>query len=197
MARIMDRHFPAVFPDVRPLEGFQDRAEVRRWIFPAMRESIDHFPAPTMSRNTDPRIMHRSVLPSWDMDQNPFFIKIGIFVVVIATIMFMTSGMAASLVKRPITTRRPHDISTTPTKGAVISGNGIPILMNLPTPSVSEYMNFWTPSDQKTHPIMNRTSRFARDIFDEKIEFNKSISFIKNLHRIVWCSNSLIFKLAG
>ncbi len=53
----------------------------------------------------------------------------------IATLMFMINGIAAILVKKPISISNQNTISTVPTKGAKNSGDGIPILINLPTPS--------------------------------------------------------------
>jgi hypothetical protein len=53
---------------------------------------------------------------------------------IIATTISMMNGMAISRVPRPTISRSPPTISRPPTKGAVASGNGIPSLVNRPTP---------------------------------------------------------------
>ena len=62
----------------------------------------------------------------------------------------MVSGIAASRVRKPKIISAPQTISTTPTKGPVISGNGIPILAKRPAPRMLGYTSFWIPSGKKT-----------------------------------------------
>jgi hypothetical protein len=52
----------------------------------------------------------------------------------IATSISMMNGIVISLVPRPSITTIPPTISSHPTKVAVTSGNGIPSLVNRPTP---------------------------------------------------------------
>lgn len=86
--------------------------------------------------------MDQSVLASWAITQKPETGNVRSFVVVIATSITMIIGAAASRVKNPTRSIRPHVISTNPTNGARTSGDGIPILANRPTPSLSENRNF-------------------------------------------------------
>src|SRR3990172_4604106 len=122
---------------------------------PELRESNDHRPEPAKRRKSEPRSIDQSVRASCAIAQKPLSIRIGIFVVEIATSILIMRGMAARCVNSPRSTSNPQTISTTPTKGAIISGAGIPILMNRPTPSESEKRNFWMPSERKTHPTIN------------------------------------------
>jgi hypothetical protein len=68
----------------------------------------------------------------------------------IATIIVMISGIAASRVSRPTMMSAPHTISTTPTNGPITSGNGIPMRVNRPTPRISGKISFWMPSGKNT-----------------------------------------------
>ena len=52
------------------------------------------------------------------------------------------SGTVASRVIRPINSREPQTISTTPTNGAITCGQGMPIFTNRPTPNESGKRNF-------------------------------------------------------
>jgi hypothetical protein len=56
--------------------------------------------------------------------------------------MIMMSGILKNLVKQPISNMLPHKISNVPTNGPKKSGLGIPILVNLPTPSWAGNRNF-------------------------------------------------------
>jgi hypothetical protein len=86
--------------------------------------------------------MNQSTRASCTIGQNPCVRSIGSFVVAIATMMSMISGIAASRVASLISTRVPQTISTTPTKGAIVSGAGIPIFTNRPTPKAWGNKNF-------------------------------------------------------
>src|SRR5215216_4028930 len=71
--------------------------------------------------------------------------RMEIFVVEMATSMSIMSGTAARRVSNPRRMSVPQTISNTPTKGAISSGDGIPILMKRPHPSLpgretSEYL---------------------------------------------------------
>jgi hypothetical protein len=88
--------------------------------------------------------------------QNPLLRRIGIFVVEMATSMSMIKGTAASRVSRPARTSAPQAISTTPTNGAITSGEGMPILVKRPTPRSPGNRNFWMPSERKTAPTARR-----------------------------------------
>jgi hypothetical protein len=63
---------------------------------------------------------------------------------------------AVNRVNRPSKMHAPQTISTTPTNGARISGAGMPILMNRPTPTASGKRNFCIPSERKTAPTISR-----------------------------------------
>src|SRR3989339_677593 len=129
--------------------------------------STENFPAPTINKKIEPRSIDQSVLASCAIFQKPSFNRIGIFVDEIATIIFTIIGIDANLVNNPINIKAPQRISNTPTKGAKNSGIGIPIFINLPTPSSSENKNFWIPSNKNTVPTINR----IRIIDDENLLF--------------------------
>jgi hypothetical protein len=61
----------------------------------------------------------------------------------------------------------PQPISTTPTKGAENSGQGIPIVVKRPTPKSAGKRNFWIPSVRNTVPTIKRIRMVAlpSDIF--------------------------------
>src|ERR1700674_4698181 len=69
-----------------------------------------------------------------------------------ATAISMRSGTVASRVTRPINSREPQTISTTPTNGAMTCGQGMPMFTKRPTPRESGNKNFCTPSERKTQP---------------------------------------------
>ena len=98
----------------------------------------------------------QSVRLPWSISQNPSFANTSDFVVAKATSMIIINGIEASLVIKPIKTNMPHIISKTPTKLPKNSGDGKPILANLPDPSVSAKRNFWMPSERNTAPTMSR-----------------------------------------
>ena len=85
--------------------------EVRRW-------SRENLPAPKTRMDINPRNIHKSTLDSCIACQKPLLISMGIFVVIIATDMFINKGIADNLVSKPIINIKPKTISTTPTKGA-------------------------------------------------------------------------------
>src|ERR1019366_8288424 len=101
------------------------------------------------------------------MLQNPALSKIGTFVVQIATSMLIIIVTAAKRVSSPRINSTPHTISQTPTKGAKISGFGIPILVKRPTPCASGIKNFWMPSERKTPPTIRRIRITAAGAFVE------------------------------
>jgi hypothetical protein len=98
--------------------------------------SGDHDPAPTLIRKSRLITIAKSVLASLTMNQNPCSGRhnSGIFVVAIAVRITIRSGMLAILVNKPIKTRKPQAISNVPTRCAVKSGYGNPILVNRRTP---------------------------------------------------------------
>jgi hypothetical protein len=59
----------------------------------------------------------------------------GNLVVVIATSVITMRGITARRVSKPAKTRLSQAISKVPTKGAMISGDGMPILAKLPAPT--------------------------------------------------------------
>jgi hypothetical protein len=65
--------------------------------------------------------------------------------------------MLAKRVKRPIRINAPQSISKKPTKLPKNSGDGKPILANLPAPKVSGNKNFCIPSEKNTAPTNKRT----------------------------------------
>lgn len=99
----------------------------------------------------------------------------GILVVRMAVIMMTKSGMTANLIPSPIRTKKPQEISKDPTKGAVNSGNGMPMLSNLPEPTVSGKRNFWIPSEMKMAPTEHRINMiaFIDDLFHANAGFLK------------------------
>src|ERR1022692_1101029 len=101
------------------------------------------------------------------MLQKPLLSKMGTFVVQIATSMFIIMVMAAKRVSSPKMKSTPHTISQTPTKGARMSGFGIPIFVKRPTPCASGIKNFWMPSERKTPPTIRRIRITAAGAFVE------------------------------
>ncbi len=124
--------------------------------------STDHGPAPTAARNNAPSSIEKSTRASCTIGQKPWCNSIGTLVVAIATEISMISGTAASRVSKPASTSMPNTISTTPTNGAMISGAGIPIFANRPTPSCVGKRNFWIPSERNTPPTISRTRMVLR-----------------------------------
>lgn len=137
----------------------------------------------------EPISIDQSVRESCAIAQNPFSMSIGIFVVAMATSILMMRGMTASLVNIPMRTRQPQTISTTPTKGAIISGAGIPIFTNRPTPTESENRNFWIPSERKTHPTINRTRRYGMGLLAQFVRMNRwnIICLVSFPAKSQWC----------
>ena len=88
------------------------------------------------------KVIAKSIRDSCAIDQTPFSIKIGIFVVVIAVIMIIKSGIAAILVEKPIIMNAPQAISKEATKYARNSGLAKPIFSNRPAPNKSGKRNF-------------------------------------------------------
>lgn len=76
------------------------------------------------------------------MLQKPAADNMGIFVVIIATLMSMISGIVVSRVNKPMIKSVPQTISTTPTKGARNCGAGMPIFIKRPAPNVAGKRNF-------------------------------------------------------
>ena len=99
--------------------------------------------------------MAKSVLDSCAIDQNPFSSKIGIFVVVIAVIMMINSGIAAILTDKPINMSTLQTISNDATNDARNSGFENPIFSNRPAPTSSGKRNFWIPSERNIKPTIN------------------------------------------
>src|ERR1039457_6690283 len=95
------------------------------------------------------------------MDQKPLLSHQGILVVAMATLMSMISGIAANRVSNPSRRSAPKTISTTPTKGAITPGAGMPMLVKRPTPRASGKRNFCMPSERKTPPTRKRTRMTA------------------------------------
>jgi len=83
-----------------------------------------------MIRNSDASHMQISVRDSWTVAQKPDFTGMGVFVARIATLISIKSGIAASLVRKPMITNPPHTMSSTPPEGRRVVVLGIPILMN-------------------------------------------------------------------
>src|SRR5580658_2722439 len=123
--------------------------------------SSDKEPPPTSTRKRRASSMLTSVRASCKVPQNPFLANATILVEYKATTISMRSGTVASRVRKPINNRVPHTISTTPTNGAMMCGNGIPIFTKRPTPKESGNKNFWMPSDRKTHPTRIRINKTA------------------------------------
>src|SRR5580704_964019 len=73
----------------------------------------------------------------------------------------MSSGTVAKRVKNPTNSNVPHTISTTPTNGAMICGEGIPIFAKHLTPKESWNGNFCMPSERNTQPTSTRISKIA------------------------------------
>ena len=98
--------------------------------------SRDHSPAPTLIRKSKLIVIAKSVLASLTMNQKPWSGRTnsGILVVAIAVRMTIKSGMLAILVNSPIRTSKPQATSKLPTKCAVKSGDGNPILAKRRTP---------------------------------------------------------------
>jgi hypothetical protein len=67
----------------------------------------------------------------------------------------------ANRATRPINSREPQTISTTPTNGAMTPGEGLPIFTKRPTPRESGNKNFCIPSERKTQPTRIRMSKIA------------------------------------
>jgi len=80
--------------------------------------------------------MAKSVRASLTMYQKPWFARnsSGTFVVVIAVVITISSGMDTILVPSPSTSRRPQRTSNVPTKCAVKYGCVNPILVKRTTP---------------------------------------------------------------
>src|ERR1017187_4418785 len=86
--------------------------------------SRDQLPPPTEMRKTKQQNMAKSVRASLTMYQKPWLARnnSGIFVVAIAVVITISSGMDTILVHSPTTSRRPHRTSKVPTKCAVKYG---------------------------------------------------------------------------
>src|SRR2546425_334859 len=125
------------------------------------RESRASDPPPTSNRKIKPSSMLTSVRASCIVPQNPFLANVTILVEYKATAISTRSGTVASRVTRPINSRVPHTISTTPTNGAITCGHGMPIFTKRPTPKESGNRNFWMPSDRNTQPTRTRISKIA------------------------------------
>jgi hypothetical protein len=93
-------------------------------------------------------------------------------VVAIATSMTTTRGTAAMRVASPAATSNPHVISTDPTNGPRISGDGRPILAKRPAPSAAGNRNFWRPSETKTMPTRARTRTVAGGALEARLPMN-------------------------
>jgi len=109
-----------------------------------------------MMRKIRPSNMQKSVRASCIDAQTPDFESMGIFVVAMATIMSISSGIETSRVSNPTISDAPQASSTTPTNGPKNCGAGMPILANLPTPRAAgkkELLN----SLGHEHPAHHRT----------------------------------------
>lgn len=100
-------------------------------------------------------VIAKSVLYSWENDQNPLSVRIETLVDTKATNIPISKGMAASLVSRPIKIRVPQAISKDPVKVAQKAGLLKPIFVNRPTPVASGVMNFCRPSERKISPTIS------------------------------------------
>ncbi len=128
--------------------------------------SSDKEPPPTRTRNNRPSSMLTSVRASCKVPQNPFLANPTILVEHKATAMSMRSGTVASRVRKPISNRVPHTISTTPTNGAMRCGHGMPIFTKRPTPKESGNKNFWMPLGEEDPACKNadQQDRFRRTL---------------------------------
>jgi len=76
-------------------------------------------------------------------------------VVVIAVIIIISKGIAATRTEKPIRISTPQIISNDPTSSARNSGFANPIFSNRPAPTTSGKRNFWIPSERNTKPTIN------------------------------------------
>lgn len=124
-------------------------------IFLVSHKSTDHFPPPVIERKRLPSHIAKSVRISWAILQKPYVFNsrktkgpklspkaMGIFVTIMATVMFTSIAIAAPRVKNPIMMHSPQAISKTPTNVAKKSGEGNPMLSKRPMPRVAGKINF-------------------------------------------------------
>jgi len=117
--------------------------------------SNDHLPPPLISKKMVPSSIDQSVRLSCIIFQKPSFIRKSVFVVAMATVIIIISGMLANLVNNPRRIINPQIISKVATKYPRNSGAGSPIFSNLPGPRAMGYRYFWIPSDKKTAPVIS------------------------------------------
>jgi hypothetical protein len=110
-----------------------------------------------------------SVRASCSVPQNPFFANVTILVEYRATEISIRSGTVASRVTRPINSREPQTISTTPTNSAMTCGQGMPIFTKRPIPRESGNKNFCIPSERNTQPTRIRISKTVFDVRTPKL----------------------------
>ncbi len=103
--------------------------------------------------------MAKSVRASLTIYQKPWLARnnSGTLVVAIAVVITINSGMDASLVHNPNSSRMPHRTSKVPTKCAVKYGCGNPILVKRTTPMLGS-MYFRMPCVKKISPTAIRMS---------------------------------------
>jgi len=82
-------------------------------------------------------VMAKSVRAAWAINQNPSFSKMGILVLIKAVAIMVNSGMAASRVRKPMSSSAPQTTSKLATKYAQNFGFSKPIFPKHPTPTIS------------------------------------------------------------
>jgi len=107
--------------------------------------------------------MAKSVRASLTMYQKPWFARnnSGTFVVAIAVVITISSGMDTSLVPSPSKSRKPQRTSKVPTKWAVNDGCENPILVKRTTPMLGS-IYFRMPWVKKINPTAIRISSTLR-----------------------------------
>lgn len=145
------------------MQSWRGHPQSTFWLCSASSASRDKLPPPTDMRKIKQQSMAKSVRASLTMYQKPWLARnnSGTFVVAIAVVITMSSGIDTSLVHSPIKSRRPHRISKVPTKWAVKYGCGNPILVKRVTP-ILESIYFRMPCVKKIRPIARRTRRRLR-----------------------------------
>src|ERR1019366_2244675 len=148
----------------------------------AFRAPMDQIPPSTEIRKSSEHSIAKSVRASLTMYQNPWLARdsSGIFVLTIAVVITISSGIAAARVHTPSRTNRPHAISNVPTKCAVKYGCGNPIFVKRTTPMLGS-MYLRMPCVKKINPTARRMNRMlAGPCLD--LGKNQCSEFIWNFH---------------